>query len=237
MFLSTDIDNLKQKGFQIVEGFIDNENYNSNRSKVTHSTNNATITPNNFQSMPISSELPSNISKRDSQSGSNIDIYNQNNDSLSSRNIQNSHAILQQKLKESIDLCNSCDEHDINTQSINSFEPALDEHCKIIKDNQLIFKKTINDINIYADKSISENDVYNDELFQAFIDHVLIPLGSHVFGLNNKVMRIYYDNEGTVVAFNRQRTLFFNLRYFKGLHYNDQFDSNKETKIEALIYW
>jgi len=154
---------------------------------------------------------------------------------------------LKQNLEKAIDLCHSSDEHDINThvrnpdaQSVEHFRPALQEQCSIIQANQLTLIGSLVGVNIYVEKSIPQNEIYNNvsqELIQAFIVDVLLPLGNNVFNLKSKTMHVYYDNEGNVVAFNRQRTLFFNLRYFKGLHYNNQFDSNKETKIEALIYW
>jgi len=153
---------------------------------------------------------------------------------------------LKQNLEKAIDLCHSSDDRNINThirnpdaQSVEHFRPALQDQCSIIQANQLTQIGSLVDVNIYVEKTIPQNEIrtlISQELIQAFIVDVLLPLGNNVFNLKSKTIHVYYDQEGNVVAFNRQRTLFFNLRYFKGLHYENQFE-NKETKVEALIYW
>ncbi|KAG4097577.1 hypothetical protein H8356DRAFT_993004 [Neocallimastix lanati (nom. inval.)] len=154
---------------------------------------------------------------------------------------------LKQSLEKAIDLCHSNDDQDINTHirnpnvpSIEQFKPALHEQCNIIQANQLTLIGSLMDVNIYVEKSIPKDEIYHNitqDMIQSFIIDIILPLGSRVFNLKGKTMHIYYDVEGNVVAFNRNRTLFFNLRYFKGLHYSEQFKNNKEARTEALIYW
>ncbi|ORX44853.1 hypothetical protein BCR36DRAFT_334006 [Piromyces finnis] len=154
---------------------------------------------------------------------------------------------LKQRLENAIDHCHSSDEHDINStvrnpyaQSAEHYKPTLKDQCSIVESNQLTLIGSLMDINIYIDKSIPQDEIKNSvsqEVIQTFIVDVLLPLGNNVFNLKSKTMHVYYNNEGNTVAFNRRNSLFFNLRFFKGLHYDNQFKNNKEARSEALIYW
>ena len=57
---------------------------------------------------------------------------------------------------------------------------------------------------------------------------------ARVFALANNCIHIFYDESGSTIAFNQNKSLFFNYRYFESLHLPlaQQGDSTG-----ALIYW
>src|SRR4051812_47903058 len=55
-----------------------------------------------------------------------------------------------------------------------------------------------------------------------------------VFELTPLAIHVFYDNNSSTIAFNRDRALFFNLKFYIGLH-------DEECKIKptcnAMTYW
>lgn len=57
---------------------------------------------------------------------------------------------------------------------------------------------------------------------------------AEVFKLSPENIHIFYDNNSNTIAFNRDRILFFNLRFYLGLH--DEECKTKPT-TNAMTYW
>ena len=55
-----------------------------------------------------------------------------------------------------------------------------------------------------------------------------------VFKLARTAVHVFYDAQGTTIAFNLQKALFFNYRYFENLHLEKV---QQRDKSEALVYW
>ena len=55
-----------------------------------------------------------------------------------------------------------------------------------------------------------------------------------IFTLNRSAVHIFYDNAGSTIAFNQNKALFFNYRYFENLHLPLVQQGNK---ADAIIYW
>jgi hypothetical protein len=55
-----------------------------------------------------------------------------------------------------------------------------------------------------------------------------------VFQLHPKSLHIFYDQGGDLIAFNRNASLFLNLRYFEEWHLKDVLNGNPNT---AVISW
>ena len=54
------------------------------------------------------------------------------------------------------------------------------------------------------------------------------------FALNRSTVHIFYDDAGSTIAFNQNKALFFNYRYFENLHLPLVQQGNK---ADALVYW
>lgn len=55
-----------------------------------------------------------------------------------------------------------------------------------------------------------------------------------VFALKRNTIHIYYDDAGSTIAFNKDKALFFNYRYFDNLHLPAGQQGNK---ADAVVYW
>ena len=58
--------------------------------------------------------------------------------------------------------------------------------------------------------------------------------GADVFALNRYSVHIFYDDAGSTIAFNQNKALFFNYRYFENLHLPLVQQGNK---MDAIVYW
>lgn len=54
------------------------------------------------------------------------------------------------------------------------------------------------------------------------------------YALNRNTIHIFYDDHGTSIAFNTNKALFFNYRYFENLHFPAALQGKK---AEAIVYW
>ena len=55
-----------------------------------------------------------------------------------------------------------------------------------------------------------------------------------IFALKHNSVHIYYDDAGSTIAFNRDKALFFNYRYFENLHLPVV---QQGYKTDAIVYW
>lgn len=55
-----------------------------------------------------------------------------------------------------------------------------------------------------------------------------------VFSLARKTIHIFYDESGSTIAFNQNKALFFNYRYFENLHLPLV---QQRNTANALVYW
>ncbi|KAI8324847.1 hypothetical protein GQ54DRAFT_295847 [Martensiomyces pterosporus] len=74
----------------------------------------------------------------------------------------------------------------------------------------------------------------------AFVSMMRI-LASHVFKLDAGSLHVFVDKDSPIIAFNRARSLFFNLRYFVGLGHADVIAGRPSpvgtTKADVFAYW
>ena len=54
------------------------------------------------------------------------------------------------------------------------------------------------------------------------------------YALRRSAAHIYYDDEGSTIAFNQNKAMFFNYRYFENLHLPSAQQGNK---VDAIVYW
>ena len=58
-----------------------------------------------------------------------------------------------------------------------------------------------------------------------------------VYGLSPKAMHVYYDEQGSTIAFNSNGSIFCNFRFFKQLHMRVDGGSPGQKRVEAAAYW
>ncbi|RIA78788.1 hypothetical protein C1645_842320, partial [Glomus cerebriforme] len=82
-----------------------------------------------------------------------------------------------------------------NLNSIERISKNPMNYCHIMKDNLLYRVGTLQEIELYIPEDLAD-----------------------VFEIPLKDIHIFYDNNADIIAFNRDRVLFFNLRFYFGLH-------------------
>ncbi|OAV92499.1 hypothetical protein PTTG_01164 [Puccinia triticina 1-1 BBBD Race 1] len=102
----------------------------------------------------------------------------------------------------------------------------------------LTFLSTISGLRFYVSRSIDQHNLNGElVLFQfgdaivRYIDRVIKPIGE-IFDIDPNSLHIFYDLEGPIIAFNRNGSLFFNLRYY--LSWYDE-EVKKGNLSNALI--
>ena len=95
--------------------------------------------------------------------------------------------------------------------------------------------KTLSGIAIFSSKIhlSSETFLEENEVSLNFFAEVLENLCVKVFGLKLNSIAIYHDPAGRSIAFNSNRSLHFNFRFFHALH----FLQNKHQTSECYSYW
>ncbi|CAG8733845.1 3187_t:CDS:2, partial [Dentiscutata heterogama] len=130
------------------------------------------------------------------------------------------NSILQKILRDTIKSIKSNNRNFFPTQlSILDFQ--VESHCDVIPEINLTFAQNENGIQLYVGKHLDPSILRSlDKPLKNFIE-VLVNL-AQVFGLLRDQINIFYDNDSTSVAFNRNSALFFSLRYY--LDFNDSED-------------
>ena len=113
-----------------------------------------------------------------------------------------------------------------------------DDGCEVIPSQNLkIFGRTTNGIKVFS--SIKKNAEEDSEAFLRSNIETIKTFASvletlcEVFRLNMQSVAIYHDSCGNTIAFNSNKALYFNLRLFAHLHYND----GAPLSSECYSYW
>ncbi|KAJ3107750.1 hypothetical protein HDU97_003420 [Phlyctochytrium planicorne] len=106
--------------------------------------------------------------------------------------------------------------------------------CKTLSDSDLALRGSVDGVPLYIERAAGadgEAAVANSDALQKFSR--LLKFLARVFNLAPTAVNIYFDKVGSTVAFNRDRTLFFNLRFYLGLHHKQGVADSADT----YYYW
>jgi hypothetical protein len=90
-------------------------------------------------------------------------------------------------------------------------------------------------IELYDPKGFNQSEILsqsNSDPLNRFI--IILKDLANAFGVSPQAIHIFYDNCSNSIAFNRDRTLFFNLKFYIGLHDNE---CKIKPTINAMVYW
>ncbi|KAJ3023841.1 hypothetical protein HKX48_000529 [Thoreauomyces humboldtii] len=93
--------------------------------------------------------------------------------------------------------------------------------CNAPAASDLVLSATVAGIPVYTDRAVTAQDT--QEMLETHRMDVAGFVNMHlalanVFGASMQTIHIYWDRDGGTIAFNRGRTLFFNLRFYISLH-------------------
>jgi hypothetical protein len=129
-----------------------------------------------------------------------------------------------------------------NETKFTSIPKELDHSCEIIPAQSLQpfpgprgTGKSRNGIRIFSSRIHPTSESFlseYDPVVESFA-HVIERLSVHVFNLKIDNIAIFHEPTGATIAFNSNRSLHFNIRFFYALH----FLQNKHLGIECYSYW
>ncbi|KAI8902649.1 hypothetical protein BC833DRAFT_616580 [Globomyces pollinis-pini] len=151
---------------------------------------------------------------------------------------------LQNQLKQSVATVSSSRDSNVKSNFPNETSTpivATTKQCVALTDQDLEFIQTINNTSVYIDRRVLSEGLEvlsNNSDATLRFSHVLQFL-SEVFGLRKNCIQVYWDSDGSTIAFNRNRELFFNLRYYLGWHYQPIQQSYKVSmeNPQTFYYW
>jgi hypothetical protein len=126
----------------------------------------------------------------------------------------------------------------VTDRHLNNFLPGsetLPAHSLKPFPGPLQTGKTKNGIMVFSSSKHSQSETFltENEASLALFADVLESLCVGVFGLKVGSIAIYHDPVGVTIAFNRNRALHFNFRYFHSIHYLH----NKWRSADCYSYW
>lgn len=111
--------------------------------------------------------------------------------------------------------------------------PMPQDYCRALLDSDLKRVGTVRGIALFCDKAASLDNlqqIIDAGGLDAFVG-ILLELAAVFQFPNLAAINIWWDERGSTVAFNRNRTIFCNLRYFAGLHHE------RAPLADAYSYW
>ncbi|CAB4394674.1 unnamed protein product [Rhizophagus irregularis] len=168
--------------------------------------------------------------QNDQQSTSNTFPSQHNDVEISSENTRNLRNFLQVAIKS----------YYSNSESnINSIKTCIDEskvnYCETMPGYSMHCVGNLQKIELYVPTDVDQSEILSQSRIVPLSKFIYILKDlANVFEVTPKVIHIFYDNSKNSIAFNRDRSLFFNLKFYLELH--EQTCKNKPT-IDAMTYW
>ena len=156
---------------------------------------------------------------------------------------------LQKSLKDAVSNCRSNGRDDIkNEPTVSQVSEVLtSSYCDVKPGHQLNFAGHAGELELYLDTSCDADSIMTKENLKSLARFVklLMVLAQEVFQLQPSTMHVYFDPEGSTIAFNRGGALFFNWRYYVALGHDEgagvgQKNVSGKTisaRDEGMIYW
>ena len=146
---------------------------------------------------------------------------------------------IKQNLKRAIHSCQSySDQHLFSPPQINKVVES-NNYCDVKPQQNLVACGRVKGIAFYVHRDVNPEDVQQQYsgAMSRFVD--IIKGLATVFELKTSSLHLFYDTQGSTIAFNMNGSLFMNLRYYLALHdeTNDPNQFKKVNRKEALIYW
>ncbi|QSL66000.1 hypothetical protein MERGE_003137 [Pneumocystis wakefieldiae] len=139
------------------------------------------------------------------------------------------HAIKACKNTNELSVCSPIEIVDI--------KEAKEGYCNISHSQNLKYvNRTADNINVYVSKDIHSGELFimnNKNDIDLFSSLILKKISS-VFGFNASILNIFYDDNGPTIAFNKNGSIFCNLRYYILLHSKKLVSGNLK---DVIAFW
>ena len=143
-------------------------------------------------------------------------------------------------LVNAIQASHAHDASDITTSPAVNRVKETHSYCDAKPGQNITYVGEIKSLQIFLARTmVSASETSTGDFLRAnasSLTHFALTLLScaEVFGMKGECIHIFYDQTGSTIAFNQNKALFFNYRYFQNLHLGDMQEGNLS---DAMVYW
>ena len=127
----------------------------------------------------------------------------------------------------------------ISQPAVNDVKEAGGSYCDARPGQDISLIGETSQVRIFLSNTVAANGLSATKFMEANVSALklfatILLDCADVFALSRSTVHIFYDDAGSTIAFNQNKALFFNYRYFENLHLPlvQQGDKN-----DAIIYW
>ncbi len=157
-----------------------------------------------------------------------------------SYSLANESKIIQSSLFNAIQASRAHNASDIMSQPAVNVVKETHSYCDATPGHNITYVGQTSSLRIFLAKSIiaassSSTTEFLSAQAAALHSFALVLLDcAGVFGMKRECVHLFYDDTGSTIAFNQNKALFFNYRYFQNLHLPDV---RQGKRADAVVYW
>lgn len=127
----------------------------------------------------------------------------------------------------------------VSQPTVNDVKEAGGSYCDARPGQDITFIGETSKVRIFLSNTVASNGLSATKFQEAnasalkLFARILLDCAD-TFVLHRSTVHIFYDDAGSTIAFNQNKALFFNYRYFENLHLPSVQQGNK---ADAIIYW
>lgn len=127
----------------------------------------------------------------------------------------------------------------ISQPAVNDVKEAGGSYCDARPGQDILLIGETSEVRIFLSNTVAAHGPGATKFMEANVSAlklfatVLLDCAD-IFALSRSTVHIFYDDAGSTIAFNQNKALFFNYRYFENLHLPLVQQGNK---TDAIIYW
>lgn len=127
----------------------------------------------------------------------------------------------------------------VSQPAVNDVKEASGSYCDTRPGQDISFIGETSNVRIFLSNTVASKGLSATKFQEAnasalkLFATILLDCAD-TFALNRSTVHIFYDDAGSTIAFNQNKALFFNYRYFENLHLPSVQQGNK---ADAIIYW
>ena len=127
----------------------------------------------------------------------------------------------------------------VSQPTVNDVKEAGGSYCDARPGQDITFIGETSNVRIFLSNTVASNGLSATKFQEAnasalkLFARILLDCAD-TFVLHRSTVHIFYDDAGSTIAFNQNKALFFNYRYFENLHLPSVQQGNK---ADAIIYW
>lgn len=147
---------------------------------------------------------------------------------------------LQQNLLNAIQASRAHNSTSVMSQpAVNDVKEAGESYCDARPGQDISFIGETSKVRIFLSNTVVANGLSATKFMEANVSALklfatILLDCADIFALNRSTVHIFYDDAGSTIAFNQNKALFFNYRYFENLHLPLAQQGNK---TDAIVYW